>query len=511
MDGTADSPQHHLPNAARHEAVPHMFIEVPDQHGVTEVFSTDYLFRTHGDDAAFTDLTRSIATSLGIPQPGVLYFEYNKRATSGPGLLGLLREVSERGLDYVVVDWERSVRVAGCKRSCSPAVQGGEEGRQKIRRESPTELNEEQDDALLRPLGDVASSRSRSRRSSTSTGLFVRKEATRAPEERQERMGSMLFGAPKTSQIIDLGSPSASSEDSESEAWSCNHGDGDGDFQEACNDMNMSPVSSKSMGDDRIVEPEDRLAMSSRQGAWRSDNVSSSIRNNSYVSREETVTPHATAAKVRSESLFTSPSKPAAALHLGKRFNLPLFRQKAALKQKDKARDEREDEADAVTSTIQATYMETEPAKPTPEKTTPTSAPSNLSPEAPSLFNQAPLEREQMGDYGYKAYNVKDRPLRFPDRWYASAGMNPPMQKVINLIMETSWGEQKQGADRCSRCAKLGLECWVLTDAARDIMIDSPSAASFKCARCRPWRYKCSFKTEDRAGPSQGLDGSCTV
>ena len=221
------------------------------------------------------------------------------------------------------------------------------------------------------------------------------------------------------------------------------------------------------------------------------------------------MTPNATAAKVRSDSLSTSPSEPAAALHLSKRFNLPLFRQKAALKQKDKARDEREDEADAVASTIQATYMETEPAKPTPETTTPTSAPSNLSPEAPSLFNQAPLERKQMKDYGYKGYTLKKRSLRFPNRWYASAGKHPPMQNVINLIMETSWGEQKQGADRCSRCANRGWECWVLTDAARD-MINSPSAASVKCARCRRHSNRC-FRTKDRAGPTQGLDGSCTV
>ena len=121
-----------------------MFIKVPDRHGVTELFTTDHLFRTNGNDAAFTDLARAIATSLGIPQPGVLYFEYNRRATSGPGLLGLLREANGRGLDHVVIDWERSVRVAGRKRSRSPAVQDEVGGRQRVRRQSSAGANDEQ-------------------------------------------------------------------------------------------------------------------------------------------------------------------------------------------------------------------------------------------------------------------------------------------------------------------------------------------------------------------------------
>ena len=141
MEGTADSSQRQ-PNLPQHGAASPVFIEVPDEHGVTEVFATDRLFRTTGDDAAFTDLARSIANSLDVPQPGVLYFEYNKRATSGHGLIGLLREVKERGLDYVVVDWQRTVRVAGHKRSCSLDVQDGEmdgrrsEGRARLRRAS---------------------------------------------------------------------------------------------------------------------------------------------------------------------------------------------------------------------------------------------------------------------------------------------------------------------------------------------------------------------------------------
>lgn len=102
MEATADSSQRES-ETPRHEEASPMFIRVSDQHGVTELFTTDHLFRTNGNDAAFTDLARFIATSLGVPQPGVLYFEYSRRATSGPDVLGLLSKVSERGQDYIAV------------------------------------------------------------------------------------------------------------------------------------------------------------------------------------------------------------------------------------------------------------------------------------------------------------------------------------------------------------------------------------------------------------------------
>jgi hypothetical protein len=265
MNAAADSPQH-LPDTPQHDAIPPMFIKVPDQHGVTEVFAIDHLFRTNSDDAAFTDLTRAIATSLGISQLSVLYFEDNRKATSRPGLLGLLREANERGLDHVVVDWERSLRAAGRKRSHSPTVQDGEGRRQKVGRQSLIGANDEQAGTSPHLQERVPPSIHGSRRSSTSSGLFVREEATIAPITRQFRQGAMASGAQRPSQVTRLGARSGPFvNDSETDEW---HDDGDG------------------------------------------DNMSSS---NNRDSRDETLSLQTTATGSRSESPFTRPSKPAAA------------------------------------------------------------------------------------------------------------------------------------------------------------------------------------------------------
>lgn len=439
MDVSADSSQRGS-ETPRHEEASPMFIKVPDRHGVTELFTTDHLFRTNGNDAAFTDLARAIATSLGIPQPGVLYFEYNRRATSGPGLLGLLREANGRGLDHVVIDWERSVRVAGRKRSRSPAVQDEVGGRQRVRRQSSAGANDEQADTSPHLQERASPSRHGSRRSSTSSDLFVRDEATRAPVNRQVQRGSRASGTQISSQIEDLGIPSAD--------------DGDDD-----DDMSRS---------------------------------------NNHDSRDETLSIQSTATILRSESPFTRPSKPAATGQSGKKFNMSLFKQKAASKQKKKAGDEVQGSAEARTSTIQATPSETEPAKTTPAITTPktntpASAPPTLSLHADSLYHLAPLDRVQMRDYCPGTYTLRPIALRYPDRWYATAGTAGSKRNSIHLMMETSWGEQRHGADRCERCVKRGFECWVLSGEARNMM-KQPIAT---CARCRV-NGACSFPSQDR-------------
>jgi hypothetical protein len=448
MEETADSPQP-LPSTTQHGVASSMFIEVPDQHGVTEVFTTDHLYRTNGDGAAFTDLARSIATSLGIPQPGVLYFEYNRRATSGLGLLGLLRGASDRGLDHVVIDWERSVRVAGRKRSRSPAARdqdgvGG--GRQKVGRRSSVGANDEQAGALSHLQEHLPTSRHGSRRSSTSSDLFVREDATRAPITRQVQQGAMAFGAQRSSQVTRQGArPGPFVDDSETDEC---HDDGD------------------------------------------DDSVSFS---NNHDSRDETLSIQTAATGSRSESPITSPAKSAAPGQLGRKFNMLLFKQKAASKQKKKAGDEVQGPAEARTSTVQATHTETGPAKTTPAiptlKTyTSASAPPILSPHAESLFQLAPTEREQMKDCKPYTYRLQKRTLRFPDRWYAEAGKVGPKRDGIYLIMETTWGEQRHGADMCVRCAKRGFECWVLSDKAKDMVMRSWDT----CARCRI-SGRCSF------------------
>ena len=424
-----------------------MFIKVPDQHGVTEVFATDRLFHTHGDDAAFADLARAIATSLGVPQPGVLYFEYSRRATSGPGLLGLLREANGRGLNHVIIDWERSVRVAGRKRPRSPAVQDEVDGRQRVRRQSSAGANDEQADTSPHVQERASPSRHGSRRSSTSSDLFVRDESARMPVNRQVSMAS---GAQKPGQVTDWGTPSAFMEDRKFDAW---HGDGD-------DDEDMS-------------------------------------RSNNHDNHDKTLSMQTTTATVpRSESPFTRPSKPAATGQLGKKFNMSLFKQKAASKQKNKAGEEVQGSAEARTSTTQATHSETEPTKTTPAMTTPKTntpapAPPILPLHADSLYHIAPLDRVQMRDYSPGTYTLRPRALRFPDRWYAKAGTLGNKRNSIHLIMETSWGEQRHGADRCERCVKRGFECWVMSGEAREMMKRSIAT----CARCRV-SGECSFPAD---------------
>jgi hypothetical protein len=445
MEAIAGSSQR-PPDTPRHEAVPTIFIAVPDQHGATEVFATDDLFRTHGDDAAFTDLTRYIAISLSIPQPRVLYFESNKRATTGSDLLALLREVKERGLDRVVVDWKRSVRAAGRKRSRSPAVQDGEGIRHKVGRRSSVRANDEQAGALSQLQEHLPPSSHRSRRSSTSSGLFVREEATRAHLSRQVQQGAMASGAQRPSQVTRQGArPGPFVDDSETDEC---HDNGDDDY------MSFS---------------------------------------NNHDSRDETLSIQSAATGSRSESHFTRPAKPAAAGRLGTKFNMSLFRQKAASKQKKKAGDEVQGSAEARTSTVQATHTETGPAKTTPaiptlQTYTSASAPPILSPHAESLFQLAPTEREQMRDYKPHTYRLQPRTLRFPNRWYAEAGKVGSKRDGIHLIMETTWDEQRHGADMCVRCAKRGFECWVLSDNAKDMVMRSWDT----CARCRI-SGRCSF------------------
>lgn len=223
--------------------------------------------------------------------------------------------------------------------------------------------------------------------------------------------GCMASGTERPSEIIDLGSPSAGSEDGEYDAWHDDNDDNDDD-----------------------------------------DNLSFSTSRNNNGSGEKTAT------GVQFASPSTDPSKPAASEHSGKKFNMALFRQKAAQKQKERASSHVQSSAEADTTTAQVTHAEAGPAETTPAMTTSTSPSSDPPSQAPSLYHLAPLEREQMKDYSHRFYRVLPRCLRFPDRWYADAGKFGSSRNGIHLVMETSWGEQKHGADRCKRCARMGTE-----------------------------------------------------
>ena len=92
----------------------------------------------------------------------------------------------------------------------------------------------------------------------------------------------------------------------------------------------------------------------------RSDSESNG---NDHDSDGEVGSPHVTAEEFRSESPAASPAKPAAAVQTGKKFNMSLFRKKAALKQKGQAgnTEQRQPQVDA--KDVRATPARTTPAE----------------------------------------------------------------------------------------------------------------------------------------------------
>jgi hypothetical protein len=90
----------------------------------------------------------------------------------------------------------------------------------------------------------------------------------------------------------------------------------------------------------------------------------------------EAGSPRVTAGEVRSGSPFSTPARPAAAVPTGKKFNLDLFRQKVALKQKRQAGNTGQsqpqvDAKDARLTPAGTASARTTPARTTPARTTP--------------------------------------------------------------------------------------------------------------------------------------------
>ena len=93
--------------------------------------------------------------------------------------------------------------------------------------------------------------------------------------------------------------------------------------------------------------------------------------------------PQVTAGEVRSESPVTSPAKPAAAAPTGKKFNMSLFRQKAALKQKGQAGNTGQSQPQVDAKDVRVT-----PARTTPARTTPSETPKMPSLEYPDIHQR---------------------------------------------------------------------------------------------------------------------------
>ncbi|KAG9199069.1 hypothetical protein G6514_009082 [Epicoccum nigrum] len=83
----------------------------------------------------------------------------------------------------------------------------------------------------------------------------------------------------------------------------------------------------------------------------------------------EVVSPQVTAGEVRSESPVASSAKPAAAAQTGKKFNMSLFRKKAALKQKGYAGDMGKGQLQVDVKDTRVTPARTTPAETTPVET----------------------------------------------------------------------------------------------------------------------------------------------
>jgi hypothetical protein len=125
-----------------------------------------------------------------------------------------------------------------------------------------------------------------------------------------------------------------------------------------------------------------------------------------------------------------------------------------------------------------------------------------LKPTLPSI-NKLILDQAQIADqprlpWKWSRAGTKTRehyePTAVGKWWYVWARENRenlPLISNIGRIMETELGEQRFGAETCTRCQIEGLECWNYSANAA-YQVCNPGSA---CARCRvePRHYGCSL------------------